>query len=99
MQKSAAEIGRLAENQVQYCAIIMDAMSSEDTQGQSVIAITLWAFSFLQEAIFNDDDFKKLYSPVFIFDKINNAGIFAFADTNFIELEKNNAKLSVEKIL
>jgi arabinofuranosyltransferase len=48
--------------------------------------------------IFNDDDFKKLYAPVFIFDKTNNAGIFAFADMNFIELEKNNANLLVQKI-
>jgi len=51
------------------------------------------------EKYFNDDDFKKLFSPVFIFDKINNTGIFAFADINFIKLEKSNANLSVEKIL
>lgn len=48
--------------------------------------------------IFNDGIFQKIYSPVFIFDKKNNAGFFAFANINFISLLKNNVTLSVQKI-
>ncbi|MEP6683782.1 MAG: hypothetical protein ABJA35_11000 [Parafilimonas sp.] len=49
--------------------------------------------------IFNDESFKKVYSPVYILDKTNNRGIFIFADINFIELEKDNKNISMQKIL
>ena len=49
--------------------------------------------------IFNDEGFKKLYSPVFILNKTNRRGIFVFADANFIELEKSNQNISIQKIL
>jgi arabinofuranosyltransferase len=49
--------------------------------------------------IFNDEDFRKLYSPVFIVDKTNNRGIFVFAGMHFVELEKSNKNISIQKIL
>jgi hypothetical protein len=48
--------------------------------------------------IFNDDAFQKEYSPVFILDKKNNAGFFAFVNINYISTLKNNVNLSVQKI-
>jgi hypothetical protein len=48
--------------------------------------------------IFNDDTFQRVYSPVFINDKKNNTGYFAFAGVDFISLIKNDSIISVQKI-
>jgi hypothetical protein len=48
--------------------------------------------------IFNDDQFKALYSPVFIFDKKNNTGFFAFVNVKFIEQKKNDGTLLIQQI-
>jgi len=48
--------------------------------------------------IFNDDAFQGLYFPVFITDKKNNTGFFAFAGVEFIRLIKDDSVLSVQKI-
>jgi hypothetical protein len=48
--------------------------------------------------VFNDDHFKKLYSPAFIFDKKNNSGFFAFVNVNFIEQKKNDGTLLIQQI-
>jgi len=49
--------------------------------------------------IFNDDAFKKVYTPVFISNRKNNTSLFAFVNANFMQLEKNNPDISVQKIL
>ena len=48
--------------------------------------------------IFNDGEFRNLYSPVFIFDKKNKTGFFAFSDTKFISFLKDDLMLSIQKI-
>ncbi|MEO8713268.1 MAG: hypothetical protein ABI405_14145 [Parafilimonas sp.] len=48
--------------------------------------------------IFNDDAFQKTYPPVFIFDKKNNAGFFAFVNISYMNTLRNNVNLSVQKI-
>jgi hypothetical protein len=48
--------------------------------------------------IFNEDHFKTLYSPVFIIDKKNGSGFFAFVNMNIIEQEKNEGTLLIQQI-
>ena len=48
--------------------------------------------------IFNDEEFQKSYSPVFITDKKNNTSYSVFAGVDFIKFLENNRMLSVQRI-
>lgn len=48
--------------------------------------------------IFNDADFKKIYTPVFILNKKSNTGFFAFARNDYISSLKSNSNLWMQSI-
>ncbi|HEX5154990.1 MAG TPA: hypothetical protein VFW07_26275 [Parafilimonas sp.] len=48
--------------------------------------------------IFNDEEFQKLYIPVFITDKKNNISYSAFAGVDFIKVLEDDTILSIQRI-
>ena len=75
-------INNIKEAEIKYCGLL--DVNNFDNQAM--------------KNIFNDADFKKFYSPVFIADRKNSANFFAFVNNNFINSLKRISDLEVQEI-